>query len=206
MKLSAREMTLGCATMAVLITAGTWMWAESRLSDVASCREQKRGCKQMIIRAKKLLAHEDDWKARLGKLRAKLPQYDEDEQVTSEIMKMLEQQAAKAGLSLPKATPEKEKKIGDLYEMSINYRWEGDLSALVHFLYDLQSKGVNLDVRRLSAAPSSSRRQAARLKGNFTVDVAYTRASATSEDPNDKPTLEPEPAVTNKEQTKKEAK
>lgn len=206
MKLSAREMTLGCATMAVLVVAGTWMWAEPRLTAVEDSRKTERSCKQMIDRARKLLAHEDDWKARLGTLRDKLPQYGEEEQVTAEIMKMLEQQAANTGLSLLKATPEKEKKIGDLYEMSINYRWEGELTALIHFLYDLQSKGVNLDIKRLSAAPSSTGNQPGQLKGHFIVDAAYTRATVVAKDLKKEAGPEAEIVVTNEEQTREEVK
>lgn len=177
MKLSVRETTLGCITGAVLIVAGTWIWAEPRLATIAETRRQKRDHKQIIDRAEKLIAREEAWKERLNSLQEKLPQYGQDEKVTAEIMQMLEERAKKAGLSLLKASPEKEKKVGELYQMAFNYRWEGDLTSLVRFLYDLQSENLNLDIRQLSTTPTAGKSQDLQLKGNFTVDVAYTRVA-----------------------------
>ena len=66
--------------------------------------------------------------------------------------------------------------VGELYEITINYRWEGSLNSLVRFLYNLQSKSVNMEIGKLSASPASRPGEQLRLKGGLTVDVAYTRA------------------------------
>jgi len=178
MKLSAREMGLGFATLAVLIVAGTWMWAEPRFKELEEVRRQKQNYKQIIDRATRLLSREDVWKERLVKLRRRLPSFREDERVTAKIMQDLEGKARESKLSLLKASPQNERKVGDLYELSINYRWQGELAALLRFLYALQSKSINMDLNKLSAAPMEARGGNTQLRGNFTVDVAYTRSAA----------------------------
>lgn len=176
MKLNNRERILGAITVAVLVAAGTWMWAEPRLQQIEELQKEKRNYRQIVNRAQQLLSREQAWQSRLSKLRKQLPRYGPSEKVTAEIMKMLEERAGKAGLSLLKASPEDEKRVGTLYEITINYRWEGELTALVRFLYDLQSNNVNMDISQLSATPASSWEKDQELKGNFSVDVAYTRS------------------------------
>lgn len=176
MKLSPREMGLGFATLAVLLAAGTWMWAEPRFAALQEVREQKQSSRDIIQRSENLLAREEQWRERVERLRARLPEYAGDERVASTIMKTLEARAAEAGLDLLKATPEKERPVGELYEITINYRWEGSLNSLVRFLYNLQSKSVNMEIGKLSASPASRPGEKLRLKGGLTIDVAYTRA------------------------------
>lgn len=181
MKLNNRERILGAITVAVLVAAGTWMWAEPRLQQIEELQKEKRNYRQIVNRAQQLLSREQAWQSRLSKLRKQLPRYGPSEKVTAEIMKMLEERAGKAGLSLLKASPEDEKRVGTLYEITINYRWEGELTALVRFLYDLQSNNVNMDISQLSATPASSWEKDQELKGNFSVDVAYTRSDPARE-------------------------
>lgn len=176
MTLSPREMGLGFATLAVLLAAGTWMWAEPRFAALEDVRRQKQSSRRIIQRSEKLLEREDIWRERVERLRERLPEYSGDERVSSTIMKMLGSQAAAAGLDLLKATPERERPVGELYEITINYRWEGSLNSLVRFLYNLQSKSVNMEVGKLSASPASRPGEKLRLKGGLTIDVAYSRA------------------------------
>ena len=51
--------------------------------------------------------------------------------------------------------------------------WEGSLEALVHFLYDLESKGVMLDMRSMYIKPNPADRT--HLKGSFVIYCAYMR-------------------------------
>jgi len=176
MKLSPREMGLGFATLAVLLAAGTWMWAEPRFAALEEVRKQKQSSREIIQRSEMLLSREEQWRERVERLRESLPEYADDERVASTIMKTLEARAEEAGIELLKATPEKERPVGELYEITINYRWEGSLNSLVRFLYNLQSKSVNMEIGKLSASPASRPGEQLRLKGGLTVDVAYTRA------------------------------
>ena len=181
MKLSPREMSLGVATLAVVLGAGTWMWAEPRIAALEELRDRKRESRLVIERSEQLLAREEQWRGRLASLREKLPSYGAGERVATTLMQMLREKAAAAGLTLLRDTPQNERRVGELYEVSIVYQWEGSLESLVRFLYKLQSESVNLDVGSLSARPASGRDGERQLKGTFTVDVAYTRDAAAAE-------------------------
>jgi hypothetical protein len=181
MKLTAREMTLGVATLAVVLGAGTWMWAEPRIAALEDLRDRKRENRLVIERSEQLLAREEQWRGRLERLREKLPSYGADERVATTLMQSLREKAGAAGLTLLRDTPQNERRVGELYEVSIVYQWEGSLESLVRFLYKLQSESVNLDVGSLSARPASGRDGERQLKGAFTVDVAYTRDADAAE-------------------------
>ncbi len=185
MKLTAREMSLGLATLAVLLVAGTWLWAESRLENLSELRRRRESQEEIVERSQRLLEREDDWRARLAAIHERLPRYGADERVSAALMQMMEGKASESDLSLLRATPERERKVGELYEISINYRWEGDLEALIQFLYRMQTESLNLDFRQLSISPSSDRGQGLRLQGSFIVDIAYTRGDALAEQQSD---------------------
>lgn len=185
MKLTAREMSLGLATLAVLVVAGTWLWAESRLENLEDSRRKRDSQRDIVERSQRLLEREDEWRSRLAAIHQRLPRYGEDERVSAALMQMMESNASESNLSLLRATPERERKLGELYEISINYRWEGDLEALIQFLYKMQTESLNLDFRQLSISPSSDRGQGLRLQGGFIVDIAYTRGSSEPEPQDD---------------------
>ncbi len=183
MKLSAREMILALATAGVLVVAGTWLWSEARFDSLKEVRQQRERQRQIVQRSQQLLSREDEWRERLASIHQQLPRYGVEERVSATLMQMMESKASSANLSLLRATPERERQAGELYEISINYRWEGDLESLVKYLYAMQTERVNLDFRQLSVSPSSDRGQGLRLQGNFIVDIAYTRG-----DPHPTPT------------------
>ena len=84
-----------------------------------------------------------------------------------------------------------ERQAGDLYETAITCYWEGDLGALVNFLYAQQAQGAVSDVRQLSVQPVAGRDvPPGHLKGTFTIDFAYRRQAG---QPETQP--EPEPAA-----------
>ena len=67
-----------------------------------------------------------------------------------------------------------EKPVGDVFEIAIECKeWEGSLDALVHFLYDLESAGVMLDMRQMFMRPHPTNRGL--LRGTFTLHCAYMR-------------------------------
>jgi hypothetical protein len=81
-----------------------------------------------------------------------------------------------------------------LFETAITCDWEGDLPALVNFLYAQQSQGAVSDVRQLSVQPVGGRDvPAGHLKGNFTIDYAYRRDAGGAESKADAAPAAPEP-------------
>jgi Tfp pilus assembly protein PilO len=127
----------------------------------------------IVERSEKLLAGRERWDERLGALREKLPRFAPDTEATAELLRQLEHMARKHGLTLLKAMPEEEEQGGELFSIAIHYTWEGELEALVRFLYSLQTDVRNMDIRRLNISPLSREEQL--LKGGFTVDAAFTR-------------------------------
>ena len=96
--------------------------------------------------------------------------------------------AGQHNLTLTRRNPGAERQAGDLYETAISCDWEGDLEALVNFLYAQQAQGAVSDVRQLSVQPVGGRDvPAGHLKGNFTIDYAYRREAGATEN-------KPEPA------------
>ena len=176
MKISTREMGLAWVTAMVLILAGTFWFGQpgaKAWKDAAKEREALGGRMKEIDH---LLSDQTNVNQRLEVLRKQLPAHPEGKDVTAELLMTLERTAQQYGLILLRREPEKEKSVGDLYEVAINCTWESTLDALVHFLYALQIQGAILDIRQLTVTPGQGGPD--RLKGNFTVDCAYTRTSA----------------------------
>lgn len=176
MKLSRREGVLGAVALVVAVSGATYWWAAPR---VETARERVREMEALTMRiehARRLVAQRGAWLEKWEALRRELPQHPAEKDVTGEILRQLEQTAQQHGLSLLRREPGQESALKDLYEVTIDCTWEGTLEALVHFLYAIQLQGVILDIRNLNVTPAEG--AANRLKGTFTVAVAYTRAPA----------------------------
>jgi hypothetical protein len=175
MKLNRREIVLGAATAAVLRVWATWMAFEPRWEELREAKRRAREYEMIVERSEQLLAGRDRWNERLAAQRDKLPAFPEGAEVTAELLRQLERLARAHGLTLLKAVPEEEEQGAELYSISIHYTWEGELEALVRFLYALQTEVGNMDVQRLNISPMSREEQL--LKGGFTVEAAFTRDS-----------------------------
>ena len=62
--------------------------------------------------------------------------------VSPQLMQTIKNLAIKQGVEITRSQPYPEKPTGDLYEMGINCTWNGELSAIVKFLTELQQKKV----------------------------------------------------------------
>lgn len=173
MKLSHREILLGWSTLVVVIIVLTWLWFEPRFQKSHDYSDDRATAKEMIQRARHLLDQEDEWNARLAALRGRLPRYAVDQEVAADLLRSVQRIAQEHGLNLLRATPGSERRVDELYEVSIDYTWEGELPALNRFLYATQIQQVNMDVRMLNITPEAGGR--GRLRGNMTIDIAYTR-------------------------------
>ena len=178
MKLSAREMLLLLVTaLAVLIGLSYWVGKPKVKSWKGLIRNQHI-LKDRIEIANRLLAQQVDWDKRLNKLKIKLKKYPEKKDITADYLKILERVAGDNNLSLLKRKPQKEKHHGGIYELAIDCTWNGNLEALIHFLYALEQENVTMDIQELSVTFVSGGK--GKLKGNFTVMCIYTRGSEQS--------------------------
>jgi len=176
MKLSNREIGLAWITTVTVILGVTYWVAQSRVQEWKDAKKARVSFGYRIKEAEHLLQGKEEVDQRLAELQKELPSHPMGKDVTAEVLRMLERTAQQHNLTLLRREAEKEKHVGDLYEVAINCTWEGDLDAIIHFLYALQAQGAILDVRQLTMSPM--RGGNIRLKGNCTIDYAYTRPSS----------------------------
>lgn len=188
MKIAARELNLLGATLAVLLLALTYLALEPRFKEWAEFRQQREDLRMRQETAQQLLDSRETVAARLAEFRAGLPVFAVGKRAESELMPDLEKMATQHSLVLTRRNAAPEREAGDLFETSITCDWEGDLPALVNFLYAQQSQGAVSDVRQLSVQPAGGKDvPEGRLKGTFNMDYAYRREAGTTES-------KPEPA------------
>ena len=173
MKVTKREFTLAWVTLAAILIGVSYLLGEPMLKKWRENSAEKERYQVRIEKAERTLKQRNNWLSRFKHLKNDLPQHPTGKDVTSELLKTLERTAQENGLTLLRREPQKEKNVGDLYEVAINCTWEGELESLTRFLYAVQTKGAILDIHQLTVTPAT--RKQGRLKGNFTVDCAYSR-------------------------------
>lgn len=179
MNLSPREMMLVWLTLAAVLLGGSFWLGEPMYQDWKDQRSARSTLHDRQRLAERLLEQKTDIQERWESLRAAMPSYPLDLDVTSQLLRNLQQTADKQGLILVRVEPDEEVSVGDLYEVSIACSWEGSLDALVKFLYDVQAESGMVDTRQITVTPT--RGNDGRLKGNMVVDYAYSRSNVTPE-------------------------
>lgn len=175
MKLNPRETRLALITLVAVLGGLTFWLGEPRLEAWRENQEHVEMLVRRQVSAQRLLDQKPELDNRLRQLREELPQHPQGTDVTAQLLRNLQQFADQHNLLLLRREPEPERAIGDLYELSITCTWEGELPALVHFFYALQSQGAIVDVRQLTITPVQGSPN--RLRGTLTVDYAYSRTT-----------------------------
>ena len=189
MKIAARELNLLGLTLAVLLLALTYLALKSKFQEWTDFRAQREDLLARQEAAQRLLDSRADVEARLAEFRQGLPIFAAGKKAESELLQGLEKMVGQHNLTLTRREADAERQAGDLYETAVTCYWEGELEALVNFLYAQQSQGAVSDVRALSVQPAGGKDvPAGRLKGTFTIDYAYRREPAAPEN-------KPEPAA-----------
>jgi hypothetical protein len=194
MKLSRRELILAFSTGAVVLLGVSYLLGEPAIGRwrAAVERRQKLGDERKL--AQRLIAQRGDWESRYQQQRADIPVHGVNDPVSALLLKRVEQLASENGLTLSRVQPDKERNIGDLFELAIDCAWEGNLETLVRFLYAVQKQGAILDIRQLTVSPGQGAPD--RLKGNFTLFFAFRRIEAGTGAPAAPASAEPSPAGT----------
>ena len=184
MKVAARELNLLFLTLAVVLLAGTYLFMEPSIQDWTDFREQRDDLQARLDAAQQLIDSRHAVESRLDEFRRGLPVFAEGKKTEAELLLGLERMAGQHGLVLTRREADAEREAGDLFETAITCYWEGDLPALVSFLFAQQSQGAVSDVRQLSVQPASGRGEPpGRLRGTFTIDYAYRREAGATESP-----------------------
>lgn len=176
MRFSLREIILTWVTLAAILLGVTFWQGREKVEELKSIADQRATLVQRKQIADRLSEQRPEWVERLKSMQKDLPVHPLKKDVTAELLRMLEQKAKNSGLKLTRREPEKERHVGNLYEVAINCRWEGNLEALVNFLYNIHSQGSVLDVDEIRVTPVSGAPD--KLKGTFTLDCAYNRADS----------------------------
>ncbi|MBI3985583.1 MAG: hypothetical protein HY343_01570 [Lentisphaerae bacterium] len=192
MKLSSRELLLGWVSGVVILLGLTYWVVEPRVKTWKELSDKQGALEQQIKLLELSIAQKPDWDSRMEKLRAKLLSYPMHRDVTADYLKILEQVSKDSALSLIQRRPDKEKKQqGNLYDLAIECTWEGDLSAIVNFLYALGQQTATMDIDELtiSVVPGGK----GKMKGNFVLKCAYIRQESGAVPPGTDGTNAPAP-------------
>lgn len=174
MKITRREMILGVITMTAVLGGLTWYIINGKMEEHTSKKTQIEGLRQQIRLDQRRIKMQDEWIAELNELQKDLRVFDiQQKSVSPELMKTINEVAKKHALDITRSTPRGEKPTDDLYELSINCTWDGELDAIVSFLAELQQQGVRYDVRSLNVSPVG--KNTGRLKGNMMLSCAFIR-------------------------------
>ena len=174
MKITQREMTLGVATLAVLLIGGSWYAATGKVAEWKAMKPEMARLRNEIVRHEAAIKMQDNWKEELDELQQKLEVYEAGSRsVSPELMKIINSISDKHELEITRTNPYAEKPTDDLFELGINCTWTGTIDALVGFLSDLQHQGIRYDIRTLNIQPKG--KNTGELKGNMIIDCAYTR-------------------------------
>ncbi len=172
MKITSRELTLGIITLTVGLFGGTLLLARPRLSEWQALQKTKERLEDEIRRDRDLVEKQGYWEGRFDELSEAMPQYGPKQKTDVLWLSTIDSVARKHDLQIRRIEAGKERQQGDVYELPIECtEWEGSLDALVHFLFDLQSRGAMLDVRFLLIRPKAGKV----LRGRFSLSCAYTR-------------------------------
>ena len=175
MKISNRELTLGIGTIALILFGLTYWVGGDSIAEQRKMATQKTQLNRQIKLNKRILEEKNSWIGRLDTLQAQLPVYKRQIQVNIELPKKIKRIADQHRLNLSLIQPEgAEEQIGSLYELKVRCDWQGDLDALVQFLYELHAQGIRFDVRQINIKPVA--KQEEQLKGSMIINCAYRRA------------------------------
>ncbi len=177
MKITSREMALGIVTLSVGLFGGTFLLARPRLTEWQRLEKTRALLEDEIRRDSDLVSKRAEWEGRFDALSDAMPQYGEKQKTDVLWLSIIDDVARNHGLEIRRIEAGEERRQGDVYELPIECNeWEGDLDALIHFLFDLQSRGAMLDVRFLHIKPKAGRV----LRGRFSLSCAYTRGDSTA--------------------------
>ncbi len=172
MRITSREMTLGLVTLTVGLFGGTFLLARPRLVEWQRLGREQARLEREIRRDRELVEKRAEWASRFDALSEAMPQYGVNQKTDILWLSTIDAVARKHGLEIRRIEAGEERQQGDVYELPIECNeWEGTLDSLVHFLFDLQSRGAMLDVRFLLIKPRAGKV----LRGRFSLSCAYTR-------------------------------
>ena len=175
MIVSQKEKALLAVTVVFLLYAAIGYGLRGRIDALRALRQEQDDRRALLDDQRALVAQRQQWEDAYAGKAGLMPVFTPGQQVETHWLEVLDRIASKNNLLIIRRQTERERQVGDVYEMPIECKeWEGDLEALVSFLYDIHAEGAMLDVRRLHVRPGGGK--SAALRGSFTLYCAYMRA------------------------------
>lgn len=134
---------------------------------------------QLINSYQNLINQKAYWEDSYQKYSEKMPTFTHNKQVETHWSGILDRIASANKVTIISRSIGKELRVGDIYEMAIDCKWEGDLKPLVSFLYDIHAEGAMLDIRKLTIR--ANKNKSVGLSGNLTIFCAYMRDDSNSQ-------------------------
>ena len=174
MTMSDREKGIAAITLVVLLYGVLGLTARGRLDAWQVKRQEYRRACTTLELEQKLIAQRQEWDKKYAAVQKLMPVFPVEKSVETHWLGVMESAASNNKLNIYQRKPKAEELINDVYELPIECTsWDGSLDALIHFLYDLESAGVMLDIRKMSISPTPT--DHARLRGGFTLYCAFMR-------------------------------
>lgn len=175
MSLSRREMVLVGATTAVVIGLVSYVIGKPQIDRISAAHKAIAKIQSERTVLEKLIAQRGTMEKEIETLRAQLPRFTPEEQVSAKILLAVRKIADEHQLTVSRVEAAPETLIGDLSEVAIECAWEGTLDSIARFLHAVQGQGAMLDIRQLNIQPAQNTTQAGRLRGNFKMFYAFKR-------------------------------
>ncbi len=175
MIISRKEKRLLAVTVVFMLYAAIGLTLRKRIDDIRARRDVQRDQAALVESYRNVISQRAQWEAAYDEKAGLMPVFPLDRQVETYWLGILDRLASKNNLRVIRRQAEAERMVGDVYEMPLECKeWEGDLDALVSFLYDIHAEGAMLDVRRLFVRAGGGK--GAPLRGSFTLYCAYMRS------------------------------
>jgi Tfp pilus assembly protein PilO len=181
MRVSDRELLLATVTGAAILLGVSYLFVKPKWEQMKSLREEQAGVRKEIEQYRSAAMEREKWQKEMESVKGMLAKYPADQAMDVVWLSAMDNKARKNGVNITKRKAGEEKQVGDVYELPIECSdWEGSLSALTHFLFELQNEGAMFDVRQLKATQV---RGSGELRGGFTLFCAYIKEGARKQPP-----------------------
>jgi hypothetical protein len=179
MTITGREKAMAAITIMVLMYGVLGLLAKGRLETWRTKRAEGDLLARRLAQEQTLIALRPQLGKKYASVRDLMPVFSANEPVDTRWLSIMDEAASRNGINISNRKPPQESLVGDVYETAIECtEWNGSLDQLIHFLYELESKGVMLDMRKISMRPHPQNRLL--LRGNFTLYCAYMREKTVS--------------------------
>lgn len=181
MRLSDRELLLATVTGAVLLLGGSYLVVKPKWEQLKSLRDEQVQVRREIELYRAQALEKGKWDKDMESVRGMLARYPADQAMDVVWLSAMDNKARRHGLNIMRRKAGEEKQVGDVYELPIECSdWDGSLSALSHFLFELQTEGAMFDVRQLTVRQV---RGSGQLRGGFTLFCAYIKEGVKKQAP-----------------------